>query len=74
MIDEELPTYEIGNLVIVMYDCWIHNFQGSIYVRKGELAVVVQKRNKLMYKPIRILTSDGREGWVYSSNIRILEK
>ena len=74
MIDEKLTECEIGDLVVVVYDCWIHHFQGSEYVREGELAVVIQKRNKLMYKPIRIMTSDGKEGWIYSSNIRILEK
>ena len=70
---ENLPDLNIGDLVLVLYDCWIHNFAGSEYVKEGELAVVIEKRNKLLYKPIRIFTiQGGKEGWVYSSNITIL--
>jgi uncharacterized protein YjiK len=72
MNKENLLELNIGDLVLVIYDCWIHNFEGSEYVREGEIAVVIEKRNKLMYKPVRIFTTKGSEGWVYSSNITLL--
>jgi len=67
-----LSELNIGDLVVVLYDCWIHNFEGSEYVRKGEIAIVVDKRNKLMYKPVRIFVTGELEGWIYSSNISLL--
>ena len=71
---QNLPDVDIGDLAVIMYDCWIHNFEGSEYVRKGQYAIIIERRNKLMYKPVRIRTLDGKEGWVYSSNIQILTK
>ena len=70
--DENLPDVKIGDLAIVLFDCWIHSFDGSEYVRKGEYAIIIERRNKLMYKPVKVQMLDGREGWVYSSNIKIL--
>ena len=64
----------IGDLVVVAYDCWIHNFNGSEHVLKGDMAVVVQRRDQLMYKPIKIYTQGGKIGWVYASNIEIIAK
>ena len=69
---ENLPDVNIGDLVVVIYDCWIHNFDGSEYVKKGEIAIVTDKRNKLMYKPVRIFVKRDLEGWIYSSNITLL--
>lgn len=70
--NENLPDVKIGDLAIILFDCWIHSFDGSEYVREGEYAIIIERRNKLMYKPVKIQTLDGKEGWVYSSNIKIL--
>ena len=64
--------YAVGDLVVVAYDCWLHNFNGSEFIRKGEMAIIVQKRDQLMYKPIKIFTDKGLMGWVYASNIEVL--
>jgi|7_EtaG_2_1085326.scaffolds.fasta_scaffold16002_4 hypothetical protein len=70
---EERQEYKIGDLVVVAYDCWIHSIEGSELVREGELAIIIQRRDQLMYKPIQIFTNNGSVGWIYSSNIKVLE-
>tara|TARA_R110000824_G_scaffold397327_1_gene599992 strand:+ start:1455 stop:1712 length:258 start_codon:yes stop_codon:yes gene_type:complete len=72
--NKNLPDVMIGDLAIILYDCWIHTFDGSQYVQEGEFAIIIERRNKLMYKPVKIITVGGKEGWVYSSNIKILAR
>ena len=70
--EDNLPGLNIGDLVVILYDCWLHSFDGAEYIEEGEVAVVIEKRNKLLYKPVRIFTTKGLDGWVYSSNINLL--
>ena len=71
---ENLPNVDIGDLVLIIYDCWLHHFGGSEFVRRGEFGIVIERRNKLLYKPVRIRTTEGKEGWIYSSNIKVFDK
>jgi len=74
-MDDYEKKYTVGDLVVILYDCWLHSFEGSVFVRRGDLGIVIGKReDPFKYKPLEIFTSTGDQGWVYVSNIKVLEK
>jgi hypothetical protein len=70
MMRELAPELNIGDLIVVTYDCWIHSLAGSQFLREGICAIVIGNKEASVYKPIHIHTNCGKVGWVYSSNIK----
>ena len=72
MNSDKYDKYFIGDLIVVVYDCWIHALNGSEFIREGDLGIIIQKKDQMMYKPIKIYTHKGQVGWVYASNIEVV--
>mgnify|MGYP003678492437 CR=1 FL=1 len=67
---DKAPELNIGDLIVVAYDCWIHSLAGSLFLRAGIVAIVIGNKEASVYKPIQVHTQCGKIGWVYSSNIK----